>query len=112
MLNGGVGGEVYPQMPVLLIPIVTSPSLRPSPFCTLSSDGSDSEIHSLCSGSVKTPTLGLLSGVLWVSVTVAMLARFWARRTLLVEGRAIGGIEGDMLFFSSAAEGDVFFVEG
>jgi len=41
-----------------------------------------------------------------------MLARFWARRTLLVEGRAIGGIEGDMLFFSSAAEGDVFFVEG
>lgn len=82
----------------------------------LSSEGPDSAIHSLCSGSVKTPTLGLLRAVLWLetSVTVAILALFWARRSPVVEGQALGGTDGDVLFFSpkSVEEGDVFFVEG
>ena len=66
-------GDVwYPQIPVLLMPMVTSPSLRPSPFLTLSSVGPDSATQSLCSGSVKTPTLGKLTE----SVTVAIVALF------------------------------------
>lgn len=67
-----LGDGIYPQIPVLLIPMVTSPCLRSCPFLTLSSVGPDSATQSLCSGSVKTPTLGRLI----VSVTVAMLALF------------------------------------
>ena len=62
----------YPHIPVLLIPTVTSPSFKSCPFLTLSSVGPDSATQSLCSGSVKTPTLGKLI----VSVTVAMVALF------------------------------------
>ena len=50
----------HPQIPVLLIPIVTSPSLSPSPFFTVSRLGSDSAIQSSWAGLVKTPTLGLV----------------------------------------------------
>lgn len=69
--NGGIRG-LYPQIPVLLMPTVTSPCLRSCPFFTLSSVGPDSATQSLCSGSVKTPILGKLI----VSVTVAMVALF------------------------------------
>lgn len=53
--------DEYPQMPVLLIATVTHPSGRssPLPFLTLSRLGVDSSTHSLCSGLVKTPMLGL-----------------------------------------------------
>lgn len=74
---------MYPHIPVLLIPTVTSPSFRSCPFLTLSSVGPDSATQSLCSGSVKTPTLGKLI----VSVTVAMVALFRGRRMLVGEGR-------------------------
>ena len=66
------GKGVYPQIPVLLIPMVTSPCCKSSPFLTLSSVGPDSATQSLCSGSVNTPTFGKLI----VSVTVAMVALF------------------------------------
>lgn len=72
-----VQGARYPQIPVLLIPTVTSPSLRPSPALMLSREGPDSATHSLCAGSVNTPMLGLLRDVTgFVSVTVAIPARF------------------------------------
>ena len=47
-----------------------------------------------------------------MSVTVAILALSWARRTLPVPARAIGGIDGDMVLLSIAAVGDVFLAEG
>jgi hypothetical protein len=47
--------STYPQIPVLLIPTVTSPTFRVSPFSILSKDGSASATHNLCSGFVKTP---------------------------------------------------------
>ena len=99
---------------MLLIPTVTSPSLRPSPDLILSREGPDSATHNLCAGSVNTPMLGLLRDVTgFVSVTVAIPALFWERELLAEAARAIGGKEGDMAFLSlRRVDGDVLlFVE-
>lgn len=66
-----------PQMPVLLTPIVTSPSFRPSPFLIDSRLGSDSATQSSWAGLVKTPMLGLLR-----VVVVDMASR--SRRTRML----------------------------
>jgi hypothetical protein len=47
----------YPQIPVLLIPTVTSPGFKLSPFWTLSRDGVASATHRSCWGFVYTPIL-------------------------------------------------------
>lgn len=68
----------YPQMPVLLMAIVTCPSLRSSPFCTLSSVGVASLIHRSCLGLVKTPMLFLVAFVAAASTVVAlMVSKIW-----------------------------------
>lgn len=54
---GERGYSPYPQMPVLLMAIVTCPSFSPSPFCTLSSVGPVSLIHRSWLGFVNTPML-------------------------------------------------------
>jgi hypothetical protein len=46
-----------PQIPVLLIPTVTSPGFKLSPFCTLSTEGVASATHRSCAGFVYTPML-------------------------------------------------------
>lgn len=51
----------YPQMPVLLMAMVTCPSFNSSPFCTLSNVGAASLIHKSCLGFVKTPMLALVA---------------------------------------------------
>jgi hypothetical protein len=45
----------YPQIPVLLIPTVTSPGFKLSPFSTVSREGVASATHSSCCGLVNTP---------------------------------------------------------
>ena len=97
---------------MLLIPTVTSPSLRPSPALMLSREGPDSATHNLCAGSVNTPMLGLLRDDTGFSVTVAIPARFRGRGILAEPARAIGGKEGDMAFLSlRSVDGEVLFVE-
>lgn len=64
---------MYPQIPVLLIAIVTSPGFRPSPFCTLSTVGSASLIHRSCFGFVKMPMfalVGLTIVAVWLILTM------------------------------------------
>lgn len=79
----------------------------------LSREGPDSATHNLCAGSVNTPILGLLRDVTgFVSVTVAIPARFWERELLAEPARAIGGKEGDMAFLSlRSVEGEGLFAE-
>lgn len=60
----------YPQIPVLLIPIVTSPSFKPSPLATVSTAGSALPIHKLWAGLVYTPMLGFEVSVDMVVVSV------------------------------------------
>jgi hypothetical protein len=69
-------GRTYPQMPVLLIPTVTSPIFRSAPFCTLSSDGSASATQRWCSGLVYTPIFALEGWTMvdWVSVAEGDMA--------------------------------------
>jgi hypothetical protein len=55
----------YPQIPVLLIAIVTSPGCKFFPVSTDSSEGSASPTQSLCSGFVYTPILGFVC-LIWV----------------------------------------------
>jgi hypothetical protein len=49
----------HPQIPVLLIPIVTSPCFKLSPFRTLSREGSASATQSSCAGFVYTAMFAL-----------------------------------------------------
>jgi hypothetical protein len=51
------GFATYPQIPVLLIPTVTSPGFKLSPFSTLSREGAASATHRSCCGFVYTPIL-------------------------------------------------------
>ena len=60
-----MGTDLYPQIPVDLMPIVTSPSLRSSPFLTVSRLGVDSATHRSCAGFVKTAMFALLMVVVF-----------------------------------------------
>lgn len=51
---------LYPQIPVLLTAIVTSPGFKLSPFCTLSTVGAASLIQRSCLGLVKMPMFALV----------------------------------------------------
>ena len=50
-----------PQMPVLLIAIVTSPGLSDCPLVASSTEGCAGAIHRSCAGLVYTPMFGLLT---------------------------------------------------
>lgn len=58
-----MGRMAYPHMPVLLMPIVTWPSLRLSPPLMLSRLGCDSPTQRSWAGLVYTPTLDLVTVV-------------------------------------------------
>ncbi len=81
-----------PQMPVVWIPMVTSPCWSSLPSLTLSRVGWVSANQSLCSGLVKTPTLGFVR-----VVVVAMVggdgASVGAQGFLRVAGRSVIWIE-------------------
>lgn len=62
-------GETNPQMPVLLIATVTSPSSSEEPLWTSSSEGSASATQRSCLGLVQTPMLALVA---LVSVVVVV----------------------------------------
>ena len=76
-MSWALRGSTHPQIPVLLIPTVTSPCLRLSPFFTSFRLGPLSLTHKLCAGSVKTPTLGFViadNGSAWVAMVAVLLA--------------------------------------
>ena len=75
----GDGRWTYPQIPVLLMAIDTSPSFKPSPFCMDSSEGSDSAIQRSCAGLVNTPMFDLVIVVVEVAdmLTLSTLLGNW-----------------------------------
>jgi hypothetical protein len=52
--------DTYPQIPVLLISTITSPSAGVTPDWMSTTEGAASSIHRLCCGFVYTPMLGLI----------------------------------------------------
>lgn len=69
----GVDFTSLPQMPVLLMATMTSPSLRFSPFSRVSTDGSASATQRSCLGFVYTPMF-FLAGFSAVAVVVVVVA--------------------------------------
>lgn len=58
----------HPQIPVLLIAMVTSPSFNACPLFTSSTLGPLSSTHNLCSGLQYTPMFGLVADGIAVGV--------------------------------------------
>ena len=52
--------DTYPQIPVLRISTITSPSAAVAPDWMSATEGAASSIHKLCCGFVYTPMLGLI----------------------------------------------------